>query len=216
MATAARALTIDVYVFYFDIIGFVDEYLAHDGSALKRLRSFHRRARRKFSFGREHSYVVTLFDNVWARVNADESGTPSLLLDFAAHVMRAAESEGFSKYFGAITRGEHTYDLNDRMLVGGQSFEDLQEQHIDATSEPHIRAALAEKWSAVLDLPKHCVWVSSEAVEPSLLSAQAGFPDSAFEPFEGPFDVVASPLPNGRRWPFANSRFGAIRPKVCR
>lgn len=201
-------------MFYFDVVGFVDEFLARGDSALERLRNFHRSARHEFAFGRESSYVVTLFDNVWARLNANEPGMPSLLLDFAGNVMHAAEAEGFPKFFGAITRGMHTYDLNDRILVGGNSFEDLREQHIDATSEPHIRAASAEKWAAALELPRHCVWVSAEAAHPASLSAEAGFPDSTFEPFGGPFDLAATPLPNGRKWPFSQSTFGAIRPKA--
>ena len=190
-----------------------DEFGGGGAAAWARLRNFPRPARHDFTFGHEHSYVVTLFDNVWARLNANEPGMPSLLLDFAGHVMDAAEAEGFPKYFGAITRGVHPYDVNDRMLVGGESFEDLREQHIDATSEPHIRAASAEKWAAALPLPKRCVWVSAEAVDPSSLLAHSGFPDSAFEPFGSPFDLAATPLPNGRKWPFSTSRFGAIRQK---
>ena len=60
--------TVEVYVFYFDLVGFVDEFFAQGDAALERLRNFHRRARHNFAFGREHSYVVTLFDNVWASV----------------------------------------------------------------------------------------------------------------------------------------------------
>jgi hypothetical protein len=214
MSKTSPTSAIDVYVFYFDIVGFVDEFLANSDTALERLRRFHRRAREEFAFGRENSYVVTLFDNLWARLNASEPGMPSLLLDYAGHVMHAAEVEGFGRFFGAITRGTHRYDPSDRMLVGGESFEDLREQHIDATSEPHIRAASAEKWAAALELPKQCVWVSDEAAEPATLSAHAGFPDSKFAPFGGPFDLAATPLPSGRKWPFSRSRFGAIRPKA--
>lgn len=203
---------IDVYVFYFDVIGFVDDYLSYGEEALNRLRRFQRSARHAFEFGRDDSYVVTLYDNVWSRVNASEPGLPSLLLDFAGRVMHAAETEGFDKFFGSITRGVHDYAPDDRMLVGGETFEDLREQHLDLTSEPHIRAALAEKWRGNAQLPVNCLWVSSEAVIPSTLSAQAGFPNSAFEPFGNDFDLAAIPLTNGRRWPFSQSRFRAIRP----
>jgi len=213
METTSPA-SVEVYVFYFDIVGFVDEFLTHGDAALDRLRRFHRHSRNEFAFGRKHSYIVTLFDNVWARVNATEPGSPSLLLDFAGHVMQAAHSAGFTKYFGAITRGIHQYDANDRMLVGGESFEDLREQHIDATSEPHIRAALAEKWAVATDLPKHCVWVSSEVADQSALFAQASFPDSAFVPIGDAFNLGAMPLPTGKRWPFALSTFGAIRQRT--
>jgi hypothetical protein len=213
VAIAASRPNIEVYVFYFDVVGFAQQFLEHGESALERLRRFQRRSRHEFAFGREHSYIVTLYDNVWARLNTAEPGMPSLLLDFAGHVMQAAESEGFPKYFGAITRGSHFYDPTDRMLVGGETFEDLREQHIDATSEPHIRAAFAEKWAATLQLPHNCVWVSSEVADPSTLAAQAGFPDSAFDPVGPAFDVSSAPLPNGRGWPFSESRFGAICPK---
>ena len=215
MTARTTSANVEVLVFYFDVVGFVDDFLKQGEAALERLRRFHRRSRQAFAFGHEHSYVVTLFDNVWARLNASLPGMPSLLLDFAGHVMQAAEAEGFAKYFGAITRGRHLYDPDDRLLVGGESFEDLREQHIDATSEPHIRAASAEKWAASsLSLPKHCVWVSSEVAEPSTLSAQAGFPDSAFVPMSGEFDLADYPLAENRRWRFGPSRFAAIRPKA--
>jgi hypothetical protein len=205
---------VEVFVFYFDIVGLVDTFLEHGEVALERLRRFHRRCRDAFAFGHEHSYLLTVFDNVWARLNTSEPGMPSLLLDYAGHVMRVAQVEGFEKYFGAITRGSHFYDPADRMLVGGKSFEELREQHIDATSEPHIRAASAEKWAtSPLNLPKSCVWVSSEVAEPSELSAQAGFPDSTFVPFGAEFDLAKHPLSDKRHWRFELSRFAAIRPK---
>lgn len=203
---------IEVYVFYFDVVGFVDDYLSYGEEALNRLRRFQRSARHAFEFGGDDSYVVTLYDNVWSRVNASEPGLPSLLLDFAGRVMRAAEAEGFDKYFGCITRGSHDYAPDDRMLVGGESFEDLREQHLDVTSEPHIRAALCEKWRRHSKLPDNLVWVSSEAVVPSTLEAQAGFPNSEFEPYGGEFNLAARPLTDGRLWPFSQSIFRAIRP----
>jgi len=210
---AANISSVEVFVFYFDVLGFVDQYLSSPTSALNRLRAFQRAAREAFAFGREHSYVVTLYDNVWARFNVTELGTPSLLLDFAGHTMSAAQSHGFPHFFGAITRGIHDFDPNDRMLVGGESFEDLKEQHLDVTSEPHIRAAFAEKWARVNDLPKDCVWVGADVADLEGLEAQAGFPDSAFGPFGETFDLANLSLQNGSGWPFDASRFRAIRPK---
>lgn len=205
MAVKEPIRRIEVFVFYFDVSGLVDQFISHGNDALARLRRFQRRARREFPFERDHSYVVTLYDNVWSRVNASEPGLPSLLLDFAARVMDAAESEGFASFFGAITRGIHDFNPNDRMLVGGSTFEDLREQHLDVTSEAHIRAAYAEKWHVVSSLPRNCVWVSSEAVEPGALPAQAGFLRSAFRPYGEEFDLALAPLTNGRSWPFPQS-----------
>ena len=203
--------TVDVYVFYFDVAGFVDQYLAHGAEALDRLRKFQRAARVAFEFGHKHSYVVTLYDNVWARINVIEPGLPSLLLDFAGRVMHASRSHGFDRFFGSITRGAHDFDPNDRTLVGGGSFEDLKEQHLDVTSEPHIRAALAEKWSALERFPKDCVWVCCDAVDLASLPTQSTYPDSAFEPFGDEFDLAPVRLQNDRAWPFNASRFRAIR-----
>lgn len=205
---------IDVYVFYFDVVGFVDQFLSDGQDALTRLRQFQRRARNKFEFGGAQSYVVTLYDNIWARVNATEHGVLSLLLNFAGHVMHAANAEGFGSYFGSITRGIHDFDLDDRTLVGGNSFEDLRVQHIDMTSEPHIRAAYAEKWSRdCSELRKNCVWVSSDAVESRTLPDQCAYPDSSARPFGEEFDLANLVLKNGRKWPFPSSRFRAIRAK---
>jgi hypothetical protein len=203
--------TVEVYVFYFDVIGFVDEYLAHGSKALDRLRTFQRSARAEFVFGHKHSYVVTLYDNVWARFNAIEPGMPSLLLDFAGRVMRAAHSHGFHRFFGSVTRGVHDFDPNDRMLVGGESFEDLKEQHLDVTSEPHIRAAFADKWSRLDQFPKDCVWVCNDVVDLTLLPAHCAYPDSAVEAFGEEFDLAQVPLQNGQAWPFGSSKFRAIR-----
>jgi hypothetical protein len=100
------------------------------------------------------------------------------------------------------------------MLVGRESFEDLSEQHIDVTSEPHLRAALAEKWGSSSALPQNCVWVSAEAIAADSLEAEASFPDSTFSPFASEFDLASVSLANGRRWPFAASKFRAIRAKA--
>jgi hypothetical protein len=201
----------DVFVFYFDVAGCVDQFLTRGDATLSRLRRFQRAARHDFEFGRENSYVATLFDNVWARINATEPGLPSLLLNFAGRVMDAAQSEGFDSFFGCITRGTHDFDPSDRMLVGGDRFEDLREQHLDMTSEPHIRAAYAERWQRVPTLPDNCVWVSAEAVPPRSLEAEASFPDSAFRPFREEFDLKHHTLATGKQWPFSHSLFRGIR-----
>jgi hypothetical protein len=201
-----------VYVFYFDVIGFVERFLSEGQEALTNLRAFQRKARAAFEFSRPNSFVVTLYDNVWSRINASQPGTPSLVLDFAGTVMSAAIEHGFSTYFGAITRGIHDYDPSDRMLVAKNDWEDLTEQHLDITSEPHVRAALAEKWSKRGTGTPNSVWVSSEVVNGGSLTGLSSFPTSAFEPVGGWFELTA--LDNGRRWPFAEARFHAIGPKI--
>jgi hypothetical protein len=155
--------------------------------------------------------VVTLFDNIWSRVNSDDPGQPSLLLKFAGDVMRAALDEGFDKFFGAVTRGVHDFDPNDRLLVGRDDFEDLSEQHIDVTSEPHIRAAYVERWARNPAFPQNCVWVSSDVLDLRTIPAEAEFEDVDFEPFGDAFDIANVPLSDGRQWPFAPSTFRAIR-----
>jgi len=210
MATRSeRAKTVDVHVFYFDVANVVAQFLREPQATLGRLRAFQRAARREFPFGYEHSYVATLYDNVWCRVNAAQPGLPSLLLNYAGTVMRLAEKEGFSTFFGCITRGEHEYDPEDRILIGGTSFEDLKEQHLDITSEPHIRAAYAEKWRATAPAPTNSVWVSAEVLDGSTLAAEAIYPDATFAPAGATFDLSDV---GEREWPFANSKFHAIRP----
>ena len=156
--------SLDLFVFYFDLANVVAQFLQDQSGTLRRLRSFQRTARHLFPFGYEHSYIATLYDNVWCRVNASQPGLPSLLFNFAGSVMSAARKEGFPHFFGCITRGRHEYSPDDRMLVAGGSFEDLKEQHIDITSEPHIRAAYSEKWRKFVAAPPNSVWVSSEEI----------------------------------------------------
>ena len=212
MTQRSPAEKINVFVFHFDLVGFVDEFVAHGQEALDRLRQFQRSARNAFPTGRENTYVVTLFDNVWSRVNVDDPGQPSLLLKTAGDVMRAAMNEGFTKFFGAITRGVHDFDPVDRMLTGRASFEDLSGQHIDVTSEPHIRAAYVDRWARNPLLPQNCVWVSSDVLDLRTLPAHAQFDDSDFKPFGEEFDIAGVPLSDGRKWPFMPSKFRAIRP----
>ena len=173
---------LNVFVFHFDIVGFVDVFVNERQDALNRLRQFQKNARHAFPSGHKHTYVVTLFDNVWSRVNSDDPGQPSLLLKFAGDVMRAALDEGFDKFFGAVTRGVHDFDPNDRLLIGRDDFEDLSEQHIDVTSEPHIRAAYVERWARNPAFPQNCVWVSSDVLDLRTVPAEAEFEDVDFEP----------------------------------
>lgn len=204
--------TIEAYVFYFDILGFVDNYTSERQKALDRLRAFQRAARATFEFSQPSSFTVTLYDNVWSRINISQPGTPSLVLDYAGKVMQAAIDHGFPHFFGSITRGQHDFDPNDRMLVAKENWEDLTEQHIDITSEPHIRAAHAERWKRYFPLVGDTVWVSSEVLEKNSLPELSGFPDSAFEPFGTWFDL-ATDTQADKKWPFLESRFHAIRPK---
>jgi len=204
--------TIEVFVFYFDVANVVTKFRTDQSATLHNLRAFQRYARRVFPFGYAHSYVVTLYDNVWCRVNAAQPGLPSLLLNFAGSVMRAARREGFLEYFGCITRGLHEYCPEDRMLVGGTSFEDLTEQHIDITSEPHIRAAYSEKWRKLVPAASNSVWVSTEVFASSTLAAEASYPDATFTVLNGVIDLAQLPHANNRAWPFSQSKFQAIRP----
>lgn len=203
---------VDVFVFYFDLANVVANFLRDQSETLRKLRAFQRSARRSFPFGYEHSFVVTLYDNVWCRVNASQPGLPSLLLNFAGSVMCAARTEGFPEFFGCVTRGYHEYCPDDRMLVGGASFEDLKEQHIDATSEPHIRAAYAEKWRKLVTAPPNSVWVSTEVLGASTLAAEASYPDASFTLLDGVFDLAQTSHPNVQPWPFSQSKFQAIGP----
>lgn len=210
----ASVQTVEMYVFYFDLSGLVARYLSDGQRALDQLREFQRQARAEFTFSRPHSFVATLYDNVWARINVAQPGTPSLVLDFAGNVMRAATDHGFPQFFGCITRGWHDYDPGDRMVVAKESFEDMTELHLDITSEPHVRAAMAEKWAKPSPPPEGVVWVSSEVVGSESLAALATFPDSAFQPLGDWFDIQAANDGHGRAWPFTQSRFHAIRPKT--
>lgn len=127
--------------------------------------------------------------------------------------MKAAEDHGFPSFFGSITRGIHDYDLADRVLFGGKGPSDLKEQHLDITSEPHIRAALAEKWAKHFGQGRNSVWVSSEVIGGDSITGLTGYPETAFEPVGNWVDLSAVETEVGHRWPFSQSRFHAIRPK---
>ena len=84
-------LSVEIYVFYFDLIGVADAFYKDPAATLSKLLHFQKESRLRFEFGNPHSYVVTLADNVCCRVNADEAGTPSQLLIYAGSVMSAAK-----------------------------------------------------------------------------------------------------------------------------
>jgi len=202
---------VEVFVFYFDLSGVVARYLSDGQRTLDRLRAFQRQARAAFNFSRRHSFVATLYDNIWARINVAQPSTPSLVLDFAGNVMRLAMGHGFPTFFGCITRGWHDYDPDDRIVVAKDSFEDLTELHLDITSEPHVRAAMAEKWAKRSARAAGVVWVSSEVAGSDSLAAMATFADSAFQPAGDWFDIHVFDESPRQIWPFAQSRFHAIR-----
>jgi len=207
---------VDCYVFHFDLIGVVDSFLADPEAALDQLRAFQRSARRRFPFSRPNSYIVTLADNVWCRINASQPGTPSLVLDFAGEVAREARIHEFPRFFGAVTRGIHEFDVADRTLASSGSIADLTEQHVDMTSEPHIRAAVAEKRSGQLHrvgkLPvqESCVWVSREVVANQRIEDLAALPDAKFRAVGEWFDLSAISDPTIPSWPFNETEFRAI------
>src|SRR5690349_8294422 len=74
----------EVYIFYFDVIGVVKEYL-RDPGVLHRLTDFQRGVRgHPLGLGAEWTYVVTLYDNIWARISANEMHPDHKVLELAA------------------------------------------------------------------------------------------------------------------------------------
>jgi hypothetical protein len=211
--------SIDAAIFYFDLIGVTAQFLDDQVGTLRRLREFHRAVRRlPFPFGGPHTTLKTLADNVWTRINMGTENIVSdmRVLELAAGTMRAARDHGFPRFFGVITRGEHEFELQDRILVSGGDPTDLLVQHIDMTSEPHIRAALAEKWSAHLakqdrsPVPVPAVWVGEEVMPDGEFEDQiCGLHLPIFLRSER-VDLAAGDGPGGRAWPFTQSRFRAI------
>jgi hypothetical protein len=208
--------TIDAFIFYFDLIGVREQFLAAQQETLARMRAFQAKSRAAFPLFGPHSTIKTLADNVWARVNADEESADVLTIELATRTMKAACEFGFDNYFGVITRGEHVFDLIDRTLFAGADPTDIQIQHIDMTSEPHMRAAFAEKWSAhlarnnALPVPAPCVWISEETFPESGIDAALCGIDLPCTIGMKTFDLATLPGPSGKRWPFKQSRFRAI------
>jgi hypothetical protein len=210
---------IECFVFHFDLVGVARAYVADPPGVLDRIRCFQRASRRYFTFSGPGSYVVTAADNIWCRVNVHQPGTPSLVFNFAGSVMREAVRAGFKSFFGAITRGIHESDPRDRTRVYSGESSELNEQHVDMLSEPHMRAAEAEKCSKRLNrdgrlpIEDSCVWVSEEVIGPSPIEGHAEYPDAAFEPSGGWFDLKELTSGTDAPWPFERSRFRAIVPR---
>lgn len=205
---------ISCFIFYFDVIGVVDQYLVNP-NVVDRLIEFQREVRGDYIGGEENSTCVTMFDNVWLR---HSTSLPEVhfwdVLDLAGKTMRAAQRHGFENYFGAVTYGVHQFDPLDRTLVSQWDPTDITKQHIDSLSDPHIRAAFAEKWSAMLFKAKkhpapNSVWVSDEVVSSALEDACFGQSNS----FDIPgirFDLRDPLLSVGKNWPFSESTFQVI------
>ncbi|HMR80161.1 MAG TPA: hypothetical protein PKD61_33870, partial [Polyangiaceae bacterium] len=68
--------------------------------------------------------------------------------DLVHQTLNAAAECGFPEYFGAITGGVLEHDVNNDWLH--QPGAQITKQHISMLSDPYLRAAIAEKWSAGL------------------------------------------------------------------
>ncbi len=212
--------TIEALVFYFDLIGIVEDY-AKDPQVLRRITTFQRQVRDiTKGFGAPYSTIVTTFDNVIARINTeDNAGTADYaIIDFAGETMERAEAAGFESYFGAITRGDISIDLHDQMLVSGSDPTDIRIQHLSFLSDPHVRAAFAEKWSAALSKGKgspfkrSCVWISEEVVPPKELRGLLAAAGCRARALPGMLDLQGCRA-RPQQWPFAQSKFSAIAPR---
>jgi hypothetical protein len=133
------SITEDVFIFYFDIIDFVDA-VVRGQDALDRLLRFQRAVREApLGIGEPWTTVVTFADNVWSRISSAEVAPESKVLALAAAAMNAAQNHGFARYFGVATKGPYTHWLEDKTLVGSVSEPThILRQHIDSTSEPHF------------------------------------------------------------------------------
>jgi len=208
--------TIEVYIFYFDVVGVVEAY-AKDPGVLNRLSAFQRDVRHKtLGLGAPWTYVVTLYDNIWARINAQEMNADDKVMELAAVAMRAARQHGFKDYFGVCTRGMHSFSLADKTLIGGGDPTDITYQHIDSASEPQLRAGTAEKWSkklahaSRLPVSDPCVWIGEEVADYETIESYS-VAGSSYRVVGPTFDLQSA-LPGGTQWPFPGaSRFTPIR-----
>ena len=207
----------DCFIFYFDVIGVVDQYLKNS-NVLHRIEDWQREVRDRFHFGHSQTTCKTMFDNVWARITSTHPEQDIYtVLDFAGRTMRAARRQGFNSYFGAITYGLHDFDIIDRTLVAGGQPTDILKQHIDTLGEAHIRAAFAEKWSlALYKQNKHpllnSVWVSEEALfMEDLYGVVTGSNvHHEYTVHNLKVDLTDPTLNTGKNWPFTESRFQFI------
>lgn len=206
----------EAFIFYFDVLGIRDKYL-NDTNVLTRLREFQRSVRQsKFPVGCDWSTLITLYDNVWARINAAETIADVIALELAIDVIWCAYDNGFNEYFGACTKGVHTFDIIDKTLVGGRDPCDIRIQHIDSLSEPHIRAVLLGKWQeklhkAGLDpVTDPCIWIGEEVADYKTLLDYKRHQKVDFSVLSPTLDFNEYPI-DGRAWPFPeHSKFTAI------
>jgi hypothetical protein len=207
--------TEEVIILLFDVIGLSDSYFEDRAGTLDRLWQWQNIARDRFPFSQPNAAVKTLADTVWARIPLYDGPAAELAVAYAILVMRAARDAGFANYFGVLTRGLHSHDVFQRTLVTGGDGTDIRQQHIDMISEPHMRAAIAEKWSAYLDregqlpVPSPSVWVGADVIEPRDLTVYLSIRQQGVVPKGRPFDLKQYPR-NGRPWSFAQSVFQAI------
>lgn len=209
--------TLTACIFYFDVIGVRDAYLS-DTSVLTRLHAFQRSVRRTpLPLDRPWSTLITLYDNVWARINtAEDTPIEYMALTLATNTMRSAQGSGFHDYFGACTKGLHTFDIIDKALVGGPDPCDIRIQHIDTLSEPHMRAALLERWSTRLQragrapVETPCVWIGEEVADYQTLMDYAEGQGLYYSVLSSTIDFNEFPV-DGQAWPFPqHSKFIAI------
>src|SRR4051812_29351164 len=104
---------IEVFIFYFDLIGVRRQFIADPDGTLSRVRAFQRDVRHSsFPFGGPHTTLKTLADNVWARINVNDGAIVDVrVLELVGATMRAAAANGFPKFFGVLTRGRHVFSL---------------------------------------------------------------------------------------------------------
>lgn len=208
----------DCFIFYFDVIGVVDRYLSNP-SVKNDIESWQREVRNKFTFAEHDTTCKTLFDNVWARITTRHPESDMYtVLDFAGETMRLAKRHGFDNYFGAITYGEHSYDIHDRTLVAGANPTNIIKQHIDTLGPAHIRAGFSEKWSAMLHKQnKHpalnSVWVSEEAlfgIDNLYDVATYSNVHRKYNVLDLRVDLNDSKYSLQKKWPFPESKFQFI------
>lgn len=205
----------EAFIVHFDVLGIRAKYLS-DTSVLTRLREFQRSVREsKFPVGCDWSTLITLYDNVWARINAAETIADVIALELAIDVMKCAKDNGFHEYFGACTKGVHTFDIIDKTLVGDAC--DIRIQHIDTLSEPHMRAACLEKWQTELHkdgsdpVTTPCIWIAEEVADYETLVDYKRWQEFDFSILSPALDFNGYPLIDGRKWPFPeHSKFTAI------
>lgn len=204
----------EVVVFYFDVIGTTGQLLSNSPRALQRLWQFQRQSRNEFAFS-NGSTVITIADNICARMKMSEPGMPESAVKYAEEVMRQARANGFCNYFGAMTRGIHKFDLTDRCFSSTEDTTEIRSRHIDVISEPYMRAVIAEYWSADLarnnrlPAPEPCIWIGTDVISDQDLEAYASV-HGGVSLVGRPFDLCQYPRSDGRMWQFSESTFCPI------